>query len=542
MTSNGRAERFSAFQRTGGGGRNSGRGFDFAAVGGLDGLIGKRLPLSIVFATLALPEAIDKLAGIPQERIKRLFQPSPDEPLRAVPEAAKAVEPPAIVSLPLPPPVEPQAAVNVAAPPLSAPAPAGNAAPAESRAPGPVAGSPAPLPAVEDTLRVNVGLLDTLMNLAGELVLSRNQFQAAIVQNNHRMLTSAGQRLSQITSEIQDAIMRTRLQPIENVFGKLPRVVRDLSNSLGKEVKLDIRGREVALDRSLVEGLSDPLTHMVRNAIDHGIEAPAERLRAGKERTGTLRVEARHEAGQVVIEIADDGKGIDSQRVAQAALAKGLITAEQLKGMSLQDQIALILLPGLSTAAKVSDVSGRGVGMDVVKTNLDRLGGQVEISSALGRGSLFRIKLPLTLTIIPALIVSAENERFAIPQINVEELLRIRAEETKRRIEVVGETEVLLLRDRILPLLRLDDFLGVLPTYRTAGANARNLIAGCNWPIAGRHIIPPRASRRSKPGPTSRPAGCSLFRWTAQEREQHAGDCCHHYRQISVWAGRAGLS
>jgi two-component system chemotaxis sensor kinase CheA len=315
---------------------------------------------------------------------------------------------------------------------------------------------------------VNVALLDGLMNLAGELVLSRNQFQAAIAQNNHRLLTSAGQRLSQVTSEIQDAIMRTRLQPIENVFSKLPRLVRDLSNSLHKEVTLDLRGKDVALDRSLVEGLSDPLTHMVRNAIDHGFEGPEDRRRNGKNPTGTLLVEARHEAGQVVIEITDDGKGIDNKRVAQSALAKGLISSEQLKGMSDQDQIALILLPGLSTADKVSDVSGRGVGMDVVKTNLDRLGGQLEISSTPGQGSTFRIKLPLTLTIIPALILSAEGERFAIPQINVEELLRIRPEETKSRIEVLGGSEVLLLRDRILPLLRLDDFLGVLPSYRSA--------------------------------------------------------------------------
>jgi two-component system, chemotaxis family, sensor kinase CheA len=251
-------------------------------------------------------------------------------------------------------------------------------------------------------------------------------------------------------------------------------VVRDLSTTLGKEVKLDIRGKEVALDRSLVEGLSDPLTHMVRNAIDHGIESPAERKRVGKDRAGTLRVEARHEAGQVLIEIADDGQGIDGTRVAQAALAKGLITPEQLKAMSPQEQIALILLPGLSTAEKVSEVSGRGVGMDVVKTNLDRLGGQLDIQSLPGQGSSFRIKLPLTLTIIPALIVSAEGERFAIPQINVEELLRIRPEETKSRIEVVGETEVLLLRDRILPLLRLDEFLGVIPTY-LAGDDQREL-------------------------------------------------------------------
>ncbi|HUI84879.1 MAG TPA: chemotaxis protein CheW [Candidatus Binatia bacterium] len=451
--------------------------FDFAAVGGLDAPIARRMPLAIVFATLALPAAIERLSGLPSAQIKILFDASGPE-ITPLPAAPQKIELPATCPM-----VPPAAAAAAPAPstqpaPMEAPAPAplpppASAAPSESR-PAAAAISSAP-PAVEDTLRVNVGLLDTLMNLAGELVLSRNQFQAAIVQNNHRMLNSAGQRLSQVTSEIQDAIMRTRLQPIENVFGKLPRVVRDLSNSLGKEVKLDIRGKEVALDRSLVEGLSDPLTHMVRNAIDHGIEMPAQRRGAHKEAAGTLRVEARHEAGQVVIEIADDGKGIDTKRVAQAAVAKGLITAEQLKTMTQQDQLALILAPGLSTAEKVSEVSGRGVGMDVVKTNLDRLGGQLEISSTPGQGSLFRIKLPLTLTIIPALIVSAEGERFAIPQINVEELLRIRPEETKSRIEVVGGTEVLLLRDRILPLLRLDSFLGVLPTYNDGARGQREL-------------------------------------------------------------------
>ena len=444
---------------------------DFNAVGGLDAVLGNRLPLAIIFATLTLPSAIGGLTGLPPAQIKVLFDSltgetqnisSGVEAPRIEPPVAKAEQPttPVCAIPPAAPTTRPTAPVQEVQPLV----PAVNAA--STNTPHP-AGST--LPVAEDTLRVNVGLLDTLMNLAGELVLSRNQFQAAIVQDNHRMLNAAGQRLSQVTSEIQDAIMRTRLQPIENVFSKLPRVVRDLSNSLGKEVKLDIRGKEVALDRSLVEGLSDPLTHMVRNAIDHGIENPADRKRVGKDRTGTLRVEARHEAGQVVIEIADDGKGIDGKRVAQAALAKGLITPEQLKGMSAQDQIALILLPGLSTAEKVSDVSGRGVGMDVVKTNLDRLGGQLDINSTPGQGSQFRIKLPLTLTIIPALIVSAEGERFAIPQINVEELLRIRPEETKSRIEVVGETEVLLLRDRILPLLRLDEYLGVMPTYAADG-------------------------------------------------------------------------
>ena len=481
---------------------------DFKAVGGLEAAIGNQLPLAIILATLTLPSAIGGLTRLPAAQIKVLFDAATGETRNiSCGVAAPRIEPPVPkAEAPAIPPVcvasPPVAIVPPSTPAVEVhPPPAASAAPTHTPHP---AGSTAPV--AEDTLRVNVGLLDTLMNLAGELVLSRNQFQAAIVQNNHRMLNSAGQRLSQVTSEIQDAIMRTRLQPIENVFSKLPRVVRDLSNSLGKEVRLDVRGKEVALDRSLVEGLSDPLTHMVRNAIDHGIESPAERKRAGKDRSGILRVEARHEAGQVVIEISDDGKGIDGKRVAQAALAKGLITAEQLKAMSAQDQMGLILLPGLSTAEKVSDVSGRGVGMDVVKTNLDRLGGQLDINSMPGQGSLFRIKLPLTLAIIPALIVSAEGERFAIPQINVEELLRIRPEETKSRIEVVGETEVLLLRDRILPLLRLEEYLGVIPTYAEAGEqrelDRRAALADRRSPHYSEEGEPVINSDMPRPGPT----------------------------------------
>jgi two-component system chemotaxis sensor kinase CheA len=317
----------------------------------------------------------------------------------------------------------------------------------------------------EETLRVNVGLLESLMNLVGELVLSRNQLRNAIGQHNVQALGQADQRLNTVTSELQDAVMRTRLQPIGNVFNKFPRVVRDTAAALGKDIDLDIRGKDVALDRSLIEGLSDPLTHMLRNAVDHGVEMPDERIRAGKRRTGTIRIDARHEAGQVVVEISDDGKGIDPRRIADSAVTKGLITAEKAAGLSDTDKVALIFLPGLSTSTKVSDISGRGVGMDVVKTNLDRLGGKVEISSEVGKGTTFRIKLPLTLAIIPSLILSVEGEQFAIPQINVEELLRVRAEEVKRRIEVVGGAEVLLLRDRIIPIVRLDRMLGVAPTY-----------------------------------------------------------------------------
>ena len=329
----------------------------------------------------------------------------------------------------------------------------------------------AALPDEAQTLRVHVGLLEALMNLAGELVLSRNQLRAAVGQNNPQTLAAAEQRINQVTSELQTVIMQTRLQPIGNVFAKFPRVVRDLARTLGKDIELDIQGKEVALDRSLIEGLSDPLTHMVRNAVDHGIETTEERARAGKNPVGLLRIEARHEAGQVVVEIADNGKGIDPHRIAAAAIAQGLISAEKAQGLSERDQQALIFLPGLSTASQVSDVSGRGVGMDVVKTNLDRLGGQIEILSEPGRGSLFRIKLPLTLAIIPSLIVSVGNERFAIPQANIEELLRLRAEEVQRRIEVVGDAEVLLLRDRMLPLARFDRVLGIIPADNEPAAD-----------------------------------------------------------------------
>lgn len=415
-----------------------------------------------------LREMINDAAGSQQADIADLVisltdlaasGPTPD--LKAVIKTPFTPDPPPIpdqVALPAGPP--PTLHPSVLSPPLME-------MPAEKpSAPslGLIQAADVPAPA-EETLRVHVGLLETLMNLAGELVLSRNQLRAAVAQNNPQTLSAAEQRISQVTTELQTVITQTRLQPIGNVFARFPRVVRDLARTLGKEIDLDIQGKEVALDRSLIEGLTDPLTHMVRNAVDHGLETADERIRVGKNPVGLLRIEARHEAGQVVVEIADNGKGIDPQQVAAAAIAKGLISAEKVQGFSDRDKQALIFLPSLSTAHQVSEVSGRGVGMDVVKTNLDRLGGQIEILSEVGKGSLFRIKLPLTLAIIPSLIVSVENERFAIPQANIEELLRLRAEEVQRRIEVVGDVEVLLLRDRMLPLAQFDQVLGIVPTY-----------------------------------------------------------------------------
>lgn len=317
----------------------------------------------------------------------------------------------------------------------------------------------------ETSLRVNVNLLETLMNLAGELVLSRNQLLEAISLSDQRMVKISGQRINLVTYELQEAIMLTRMQEIGNIFNKFPRVVRDLSRQLGKDVQLNISGKEVEMDKTIVEGLSDPLTHLIRNAVDHGVEMPDARTRAGKNQLGTINLKAYHEAGQVNIEISDDGKGIDHRKIAGLAVQKGLVSADKLSTMSEKEMLSLIMLPGFSTAENVTEISGRGVGMDVVKTNLDKLGGQIDIESELGLGTTFRIKLPLTLAIIPCLLVSVSNERFAVPQVNVEELIRISASQVKERIEMVGDAEVLILRGQLIPIIHLADILGIERTY-----------------------------------------------------------------------------
>jgi len=317
----------------------------------------------------------------------------------------------------------------------------------------------------DTTIRVTVSLLDQLMNLAGELVLSRNQLLQTITSGDVRNAEAVGQRIDLVTSELQEAIMLTRMQPIGNVFNKFPRVVRDLSKKLGKQMDLTIVGKDVELDKTIIEAINDPLTHLVRNSVDHGIEPPDERIRKGKNPKGLIVLKAYHEAGQVVIEISDDGKGLDGNVIAETAINKGLITPEQAKTMSEKEKINLILLPGFSTAKKVTDVSGRGVGMDVVKTNLDQLGGSIEMESEVGKGTTISVKLPLTLAIIPCQIVMTGGERYAIPQVNLEELLRIPASRVKERIERVGDAEVVRLRGNLLPLIRLSDVLDIPRTY-----------------------------------------------------------------------------
>ena len=273
------------------------------------------------------------------------------------------------------------------------------------------------------------------------------------------------QSINKITSEIQESIMNTRLQPISNVFSKFPRLVRDLSKSIDKDIELVVSGQDVELDKSIIELLSDPLTHLVRNSVDHGVENPEVREKMGKKRQGMIFLNAYHEGGKVIIEVRDDGSGINVEKVKAKAVQTGLIKQEDADKMTEKQIQQLIFLPGFSTATVVTNISGRGVGMDVVKSNIEKLGGIIEIYSYPGKGTRFLLKLPLTLAIISSLIVSTEGKKFAIPQVGVEELVRIRAQELTQKIERVQNAEVLRLRGKLLPLIRLSDVLRMRSTY-----------------------------------------------------------------------------
>ena len=340
--------------------------------------------------------------------------------------------------------------------PASEPAPAPAPKPAEKKAPAKKE-SAEKKAAPETSIRVSVGVLDKLMNLAGELVLSRNQLMQAISSSDRCSLDTIASRLDQVTSEVQESIMQTRMQQIGTVFSKFPRIVRDLSGKLKKQCALNIEGKEVEVDKTIVEAIGDPLTHLIRNSVDHGIESPADRKKAGKSEEGMMNLRAFYQAGKVRIEIEDDGAGIDPEKLKEKAIAKNIITQDRADQMSDREAIRLIFHPGFSTAAQVTDVSGRGVGMDVVKTNIAKLGGLVDIESTVGQGTLIVITLPLTLAIIPSLIVQCSDDRFAIPQVNIVELVRVRGDELNERIGRVKDAEVLRLRGNLLPLIRLAD-------------------------------------------------------------------------------------
>jgi len=366
-------------------------------------------------------------------------------------------------------------------PPAAAPAPP-KATPTAAQA------TSAPTPAAQ-TIRVTVDVLEDLMTLVSELVLTRNQLlQLARTQDNGAFAVPL-QRLSHITSDLQEGVMKTRMQPIGNAWNKMPRLVRDLSHDLGKKIELTMIGAETELDRQVLELIKDPLTHMIRNSGDHGLETPAERRAAGKPETGTIVLNAYHEGGYIILEISDDGRGLAVDRIRAKALSNGLATEAELAAMTDTQIQRFIFRAGLSTAATVSAVSGRGVGMDVVKTNIEKIGGTIDLKSVVGQGTTFTVKIPLTLAIVSALIVEAGKERFAIPQLSVVELVRASRGSDKAAagsnsvIERINDTPVLRLRNRLLPLVSLTELLQLGNEDR--GENAAHVVVA----QVGQHMM-----------------------------------------------------
>ncbi|QOX79762.1 chemotaxis protein CheA [Trichlorobacter lovleyi] len=407
-------------------------------------------------------ETINKLIPLLTEQPAAPAQPAATEP----PATTVAEEQPAAAETP---------AAQPEPPPAAQPAPAAAMPPAPARPAPEAAKKPAPPKGGEKggddlsdntTVRVDVKRLDDLMNQVGELVLERNR----MIQLNQDLqggtsdhilfseeFGKLAKRMNFVTSELQMQVLKMRMIPVEKVFKKFPRIVRSLARDLGKEVDLQIFGEETELDRSVVDEIGDPLIHLIRNAMDHGLETPEERMAAGKPRTGTLVLAAVHEGNSIIISIKDDGRGIDTERVGRKAIEKGLITEDQLAAMSQREMFDLIFLPGFSTKDKASDLSGRGVGMDVVKTNIKKLNGLIEIKSEKGMGSEFILRLPLTLAIIQSLLVEVEGEIYSIPLASVLETLRV----DQREFHVIGGQEVLKLRDMVLPLVRLEQVFNV---------------------------------------------------------------------------------
>jgi two-component system chemotaxis sensor kinase CheA len=400
--------------------------------------------------------------------------PPTKKPVAAVPATAAAEPVPELAKVEAPPepaPVEavaPASVVAASVPTLPAPV-AAAAPPAQAQSGG---------PANTQTIRVTVDVLEDLMTLVSELVLTRNQLLQLARNQENSGFTVPLQRLSHITSDLQEGVMKTRMQPIGNAWNKLPRLVRDLSHDLSKKIELTMLGAETELDRQVLELIKDPLTHMVRNSGDHGLETPAERRAAGKPETGTIVLNAFHEGGYIIMEISDDGRGLAVDRIKAKALANGLATEAELAAMTDSQIQRFIFRAGFSTAAAVTSVSGRGVGMDVVKTNIEKIGGTIELKSTPGQGTMFTVKIPLTLAIVSALIVEAGKERFAIPQLSVVELVRAQRGAGNNTsdgtgnsvIERINDTPVLRLRNRLLPLVSLTELLalGVEDTAESA--------------------------------------------------------------------------
>jgi two-component system, chemotaxis family, sensor kinase CheA len=379
----------------------------------------------------AAPEARNTVGTLTGQVLERPLRPGEDS-LDDLERAFRETE----VELPTPAP----------APKLSKAAPV-EAAPKEDDAKG------------GQSIRVTVDTLEHLMTMVSELVLTRNQLLEIVRRHEDSEFKVPLQRLSNVTAELQEGVMKTRMQPIGNAWQKVPRIVRDLSQELGKHIDLEMQGAETELDRQVLDLIKDPLTHMVRNSADHGLESPEERRAAGKAERGRIRLSAYHEGGHIIIQVADDGRGLNTERIKAKAIAHGLASEADVQKMSETQIHKFIFQPGFSTAAKVTSVSGRGVGMDVVRSNIDQIGGTIDVKSVAGVGLSFTIKIPLTLAIVAALIVEAGDERFAIPQLAVVELVRARGG-SDHRVERIKDTAVLRLRDKLLPLVRLGHLLG----------------------------------------------------------------------------------
>ena len=342
----------------------------------------------------------------------------------------------------------------------------------------------------DKTLRIDVDVLNRMMNLVGELVLTRNQMlQSGVEATNFPELA---RRLDSVTADLRETVMQARMQPVGNLFGKFPRMVRDLARTCKREVRIEFSGQETGLDKSLLEAIKDPLTHAVRNAVDHGIEAPADRVLGGKPAEGCLRLKAFHQSGSVVIEVADDGGGIAIERVLAKAVERGLVTPEQAAEMTEREALQLIFLPGFSTASAVTTVSGRGVGMDVVRANVEKVGGSVELESKVGVGTTLRLRVPLTLAIVPALVVRSGGQSFALPQTTLVELVYIPTRDAVQVVEKVGASEVYRLRERLLPMIWLDRLLGLKSATDEHGFYMAVLEAeGCKYGLVVDDLLAP---------------------------------------------------
>jgi two-component system chemotaxis sensor kinase CheA len=451
---------------------------DISDIGGLDDERETDLCVTLLFATVLEPDLLPDALKLPGSQIealdtvairKSLAGPRPN--VKAEPAQPDAVTGPGPGS----PACErswgssrgdAEQASRAGGPPSSR-----SDLPAMSAQPPPLeeGGSPDPSAsrvakdAASDTLRVRVELLTKLMNLAGELVLGRNQLLRTMGPHaqDYPGLADILQNINQVTTELQEAAMQTRMQPVGTIFSRFPRIVRDLSRQMGKQIEVEVHGGDVELDKNIIELLADPLTHIIRNSVDHGLELPEAREHSRKKAAGRILLNAYHEGGQVNIVVEDDGKGIDPGNVARKAVEKGLITAAQGENLTDQEKINLVFAPGFSTAEIVSELSGRGVGMDVVRTNVEKLGGTVDLVSEPGVGTTVRLRMPLTLAIMPSMIVGVQGQRFAIPQVDVVELVWVRAEDVRHRVERVQGAEVLRLRDKLLPLVRLAEVLEI---------------------------------------------------------------------------------